>query len=250
MRNTVIIIEHNLDVIKSADYIIDIGPDGGRFGGEIVFTGTPHEMLTSSDTITAKCLRQSVENRKLSDEELEELAEVHQWDDDVPVSKEENEEEDGMKLLEIGHAECDSGEYRIVLDYKYREGLRGLEGFSHLELVWWFNGCDNPIDRAVLTVEKPYTKGPAMLGTFATRSPERPNPIAVSVCAVKKIDFDRGILYFDYLDAFTGTPIIDIKPYTPSVDKVEKPSVPDWCSHWPQNYEASGDFAWDKEFNF
>ncbi len=55
--NTVIIIEHNLDVMKLADYIIDVGPDGGRFGGEIVFTGTPQEMVRGCDTITAKCLR-------------------------------------------------------------------------------------------------------------------------------------------------------------------------------------------------
>ena len=55
--NTVIIIEHNLDVIKKADYIIDIGPDGGNKGGEVVFTGTPLEMVNNSNTITAQYLR-------------------------------------------------------------------------------------------------------------------------------------------------------------------------------------------------
>ena len=55
--NTVIVIEHNLDVMKQADYIIDIGPDGGTGGGEVVFTGTPAEMIQSSDTITARYLR-------------------------------------------------------------------------------------------------------------------------------------------------------------------------------------------------
>lgn len=50
-------IEHNLDVMKQADYIIDIGPDGGTGGGEVVFTGTPAEMIQSSDTITARYLR-------------------------------------------------------------------------------------------------------------------------------------------------------------------------------------------------
>ncbi|MDO5111773.1 MAG: excinuclease ABC subunit UvrA [Clostridia bacterium] len=57
--NTVIVIEHNLDVMKQADYIIDIGPDGGTGGGEVVFTGTPREM-TIADTITAKYLRRSL----------------------------------------------------------------------------------------------------------------------------------------------------------------------------------------------
>ena len=55
--NTVIVIEHNTDVMKFADYIIDIGPDGGTKGGEVVFTGTPKEMLEKGTTITAKYLR-------------------------------------------------------------------------------------------------------------------------------------------------------------------------------------------------
>lgn len=55
--NTVIVIEHNTDVMKLADYIIDVGPDGGTKGGEIVFTGTPREMYDHGDTITAKYLR-------------------------------------------------------------------------------------------------------------------------------------------------------------------------------------------------
>lgn len=55
--NTVIVIEHNVDVMKLADYIIDVGPDGGTKGGEIVFTGTPREMLEHGTTITAKYLR-------------------------------------------------------------------------------------------------------------------------------------------------------------------------------------------------
>ena len=59
--NTVVVIEHNLDVMKQADYIIDIGPDGGNAGGEVVFTGTPKEMIDSANTITAKYLRKSCE---------------------------------------------------------------------------------------------------------------------------------------------------------------------------------------------
>lgn len=55
--NTVIVIEHNIDLIKLADYIIDIGPDGGTKGGEIVFTGTPKEMYEKGTTITAEYLR-------------------------------------------------------------------------------------------------------------------------------------------------------------------------------------------------
>ena len=58
--NTVIVIEHNLDVMKRADYLIDIGPDGGTAGGQVVFTGSPREMAEHGDTITAKYLRRSL----------------------------------------------------------------------------------------------------------------------------------------------------------------------------------------------
>ncbi|MFC6084684.1 ATP-binding cassette domain-containing protein [Sphaerisporangium aureirubrum] len=56
--NTVIVIEHNLDVIQQADWIIDLGPDGGRDGGEIIFTGTPTDLLTTANSLTADHLRQ------------------------------------------------------------------------------------------------------------------------------------------------------------------------------------------------
>lgn len=57
--NTLVVIEHNPDVMKQADWIIDIGPDGGKNGGEVVFKGTPEEMVLSAKTLTADCLRTS-----------------------------------------------------------------------------------------------------------------------------------------------------------------------------------------------
>ena len=56
--NTIVIIEHNLDVIKTADHIIDIGPEGGKDGGHIIFQGTPEEMVRCCDSHTAKYLRE------------------------------------------------------------------------------------------------------------------------------------------------------------------------------------------------
>lgn len=57
--NTLVVIKHNLDVIKQADWIIDIGPDGGNNGGEVVFVGTPQEMLHNAKTLTTDSLRAS-----------------------------------------------------------------------------------------------------------------------------------------------------------------------------------------------
>lgn len=62
--NTLVVIEHNLDVMKRADWIIDIGPDGGNNGGEVVFAGTPAEMVRSAKTLTADSLRSSCSNKK------------------------------------------------------------------------------------------------------------------------------------------------------------------------------------------
>ena len=55
--NSIIVIEHNLDVIKSADYLIDMGPEGGRRGGELLFAGTPEEMIKSKKSFTAPFLK-------------------------------------------------------------------------------------------------------------------------------------------------------------------------------------------------
>jgi excinuclease ABC subunit A len=58
--NTVVVIEHNLDVIKSADRIIDLGPEGGEAGGEVVATGTPEEVAASTASYTGSFLREQV----------------------------------------------------------------------------------------------------------------------------------------------------------------------------------------------
>lgn len=58
--NTVLIIEHNLDVIKTVDYIIDIGPEGGKGGGEIVATGTPEELIKDQSSHTARFLKKEL----------------------------------------------------------------------------------------------------------------------------------------------------------------------------------------------
>jgi excinuclease ABC subunit A len=55
--NTVVVIEHNLDVIKTADYIIDLGPEGGDKGGEIIATGTPEEVANNPLSYTGQALQ-------------------------------------------------------------------------------------------------------------------------------------------------------------------------------------------------
>ena len=61
--NTVLIIEHNLDVIKTVDYIIDIGPEGGKSGGKVMATGTPEEIVKTNKGFTAKFLKKELQNK-------------------------------------------------------------------------------------------------------------------------------------------------------------------------------------------
>jgi excinuclease ABC subunit A len=63
MGNTVVVIEHNLDVIKIADYIIDLGPEGGDAGGEVVIAGTPEDIIKNKKSYTAKYLKTKLNNR-------------------------------------------------------------------------------------------------------------------------------------------------------------------------------------------
>jgi excinuclease ABC subunit A len=73
--NTVIVIEHNMDIIKQADHVIDLGPEGGRNGGEIQFAGTP-EVLADADTHTSRFLHEELERTRAAQEAGGEIAAV------------------------------------------------------------------------------------------------------------------------------------------------------------------------------
>lgn len=133
---------------------------------------------------------------------------------------------------------------------EYIPALTGLDGFSHLSVIWWFSQLDADEYRSVLQGPQPYVGAPDVMGIFATRSPMRPNPLALTAAEVFSVDYDKGIIKLAWIDAEDGTPVMDIKPYTPSCDRIENPDVPGWCEHWPKSMEASADFDWDKEFNF
>ena len=64
--NTVLVIEHNLDVIKTADWVIDLGPEGGKNGGQLLFAGTPEKLVQCKKSLTGKSLAQYLEMRKLA----------------------------------------------------------------------------------------------------------------------------------------------------------------------------------------
>lgn len=98
----------------------------------------------------------------------------------------------------------------IVIDEKYRPALLQIEGRKHLWVLCWFDRAD----RSVLRATPPGTS--AEKGVFAIRSPARPNP--VSLCMVDLLEVKGNVLKVRGLDAFDGTPVIDIKTYSAEID--------------------------------
>lgn len=150
----------------------------------------------------------------------------------------------------IGKVKIENGRYFIELEEKYFEATLGLDEYSHIQVVWWFNLYDNDESRNYRVANKPYKNGPEEVGIFATRSPLRPNPIAITPCPLIHLDKENHRLEIAYIDGEDDTPILDIKPYQPSIDRVRDVNTPGWCKHWPNYYEESEMFDWSQEFNF
>lgn len=106
-------------------------------------------------------------------------------------------------------------------DYRNPDALRGLEGYSHLWLIWEFSQARRPAGRWAATVRPPRLGGNTRMGVFATRSPYRPNPLGLSCVKLKAIRQDPQlgcVLEVLGADLMDGTPIYDIKPYLPYAD--------------------------------
>ena len=104
-------------------------------------------------------------------------------------------------------------------DYRNPDCLRGIDGWSHLWLIWRFDRI--PDGQWAPTVAPPKLGGKTRVGVFATRSPFRPNPIGLSSVKLVKADLhtkEGPILFVAGADLADGTPIFDIKPYLPYAD--------------------------------
>jgi len=104
----------------------------------------------------------------------------------------------------------------VKIDPEYAAGLKDLEGFSHIILIYHFH-----LSRGYSLEVKPFMDD-NLRGIFATRAPKRPNPIGISV--VKLIKVEKNVLHIEDVDIVDGTPLLDIKPYVPEFDsrKVEQ----------------------------
>lgn len=105
-----------------------------------------------------------------------------------------------------------SGACQLEIDEAWRPGLAGLAAGDHLHILYWMHQA-----RRDIVLQKPrHRETPA--GVFSLRSPVRPNPVAMALVRITSIDPATGIIGIDATDALDRTPLVDIKPYLPSID--------------------------------
>jgi tRNA-Thr(GGU) m(6)t(6)A37 methyltransferase TsaA len=121
-----------------------------------------------------------------------------------------------FNLVPIGHVEKRPGRTVVRLEARYQEGLLGLEQWSHIWVLYWFDRNDTPEKRAVLQVHPRGNADNPLTGVFATRSPMRPNLVALNLCRVLSIQGTD--IEIEGTDAFDQTPVLDIKPYISAID--------------------------------
>ena len=102
--------------------------------------------------------------------------------------------------------------FRAEIDPAFRPGLAGLQVGQPVILLYWTGAAR----RDLIVLHPTHRQGPT--GVFALRAPSRPNPIAIAVVRLLALDAGEGVLTVDALDAFDGTPLLDVKPWLTSVD--------------------------------
>jgi tRNA-Thr(GGU) m(6)t(6)A37 methyltransferase TsaA len=126
----------------------------------------------------------------------------------------------------VGRVLKNENETVLEIYPQYADALLGLEAFSHIVVLYWFHENDNSDDRKILQVHPRRNPQNPLTGVFATRSPVRPNLIALSTCKIESIQ--GSVIKIDDIDARDGTPVIDIKCYFPSRRRFSGLRTPDW----------------------
>ena len=137
-----------------------------------------------------------------------------------------------MEIKQIGYVRNQAGRRRydgwedvvseIVIDPKYMEALYRVEEFSHIYILFYFHKMDRPFRMKIHPTGNPEYP---LMGAFATRTPNRPSRIGLTIC--KLLSRKDNVLIVKGLDAFDGSPILDIKPFT-SAPRENEVTFPDW----------------------
>jgi tRNA-Thr(GGU) m(6)t(6)A37 methyltransferase TsaA len=151
-------------------------------------------------------------------------------------------ENETFQMFPIGRVQRREDGICIQIDAPYRPALKQLDQFSHVMVFWWADWFDQAQYRAnpeMLQMEPPYAQG-HVTGVFASRSPYRPNPIAMTTCKLLGIDEEQGWLQVGDIDAVDGTRVVDLKAYFGVCDRVREARIPGWLEGWPEWMPENG----------
>jgi tRNA-Thr(GGU) m(6)t(6)A37 methyltransferase TsaA len=132
-----------------------------------------------------------------------------------------------FRVVPVGIIKKKDDQSLIEIYAPFEKALLGLDGFSHIFVLYWFDQNDRPAQRNTLQIHPRHDRRNPLTGVFATHSPFRPNLIALSLCKIVRIS--HLSILVDEIDARNDSPVIDIKPYIP-FDKLKggQVAVPDW----------------------
>ncbi len=137
------------------------------------------------------------------------------------------------RVFPVGTVRREDGRTFLDILPDFAPALKELEDFSHVQVFWWFDKFGDHASRQTTQFDQMPFEAPP-LGVFACRAPKRPNPIGLTTARILDVDQDAGRVEVADIDAFDGTPILDLKAYMPSCDRVKTVRVPDWAAGWPQ----------------
>lgn len=149
------------------------------------------------------------------------------------MSTQAQERQETYQLVPIGQIRRQDGQVCLEIHEPFRPALKQLDHFSHVMVFWWADRFDNEEGRSCLQCQPPYAEQ-VVTGVFATRSPLRPNPIAMTTCTLLGLDEADGSVRVTDIDALDGTPIVDLKAYFPVCDRVREAHIPEWLVGWPE----------------
>ena len=157
------------------------------------------------------------------------------WAKSGRPGQEKTRADKSFAVYPIGYVQKAEGRTLLVLDGKYKAGLLGLNGYSHVYVFWWFDKNDTPQKRSILQVHPRGDTQNPLTGVFATRSPVRPNLIALTLCKI--VSINDNVVEVEKIDADPNSPILDLKPFAPEIDSTFPVQVPDW---WTKPRQEAG----------
>ena len=137
--------------------------------------------------------------------------------------------EQSFSMTPVGFVEIRDGKASIRILEKYAPALKGLEEWSHVNVLYWFDRNDTPQKRSMLQVHPRGDASNPLTGVFACRAPVRPNLIALSVCKIKSVE--GCVVGIESIDAMDGTPVLDLKPFAPVDAPANGVKVPAWAGN-------------------